>query len=466
MKLLLPIIVGAGGLYLASRLRGAGGAVVGNGASPPAGASPLAGGTAPVADPRFNGTGIVQKSGQVITAPIDVAPPDLEATKERDVFLDNQMTQSTLVGWRDRFNRQVMRPAQLLSITDLTQDDFNNAIALIDGTLPMATGDNRSDSFKKKSDLTADDAFAAELWTIVSTIVAAVGSIFTFGLAGVAVGAIDLALKSDFDDINAAQAASKKVQGSLSGTDLATLKKWLGPVMYCGSKDPTNGYNSDSPNAPPMSFDQDTSSGVAKPIWMRSPLFSQSAGDWRLRWTSDQICAGRTLRQKVNIRARMLRALDVLGCQLFPWPDPYDVAVADAPGLYTYNNAALKGPKGTNNGWLKGSIFRPMAGDLTYAGYIAFHQAATTVFVPPSVAIKNAGGVAINAPAPSLPVSTTVLNPPGTVPGIELMGDSVPSTPFPAPAPAPAPRVPAPRPPPKPIGDGDTVHPIGKVLSP
>jgi hypothetical protein len=407
--------------------------------------APTSGPTGTGAVGRGSGTGI--NPGTTMGGPVDVAPADLETTGERDVFLDdiNTGSDAQLVSWRDRFNRQVGRPAQLLLTSDLVQQDFDRAWALLNGTLALPSKENMSDRQKRAKDLSDSDGTANTLWGVFKDIADAAGTI-TFGLTTLAVNLVDQDAgdngESVTDSLNKTDKLNQAIQGSLTGTDLLVLAKWLGPVEIIGGRNPSTGWADGAPWVPAPSFDQSVTPAGVAPIFTRAPLFASGESGWYLRWTSDDLTGGRTFRERVNIRARMYRALDVIACQLFPFPTVYDPTVGDEPGFYTFYNAAYKGPQGLASGWLKGSVFRPGKGDITYQALAALRAAQNAQLNAP-VTLVSQGNAQLNQPTTAASQGNVALIPAAPPPGIVPTSGT---TTIPIPAPIASPR-PAPRPP-------------------
>jgi hypothetical protein len=389
-------------------------------------------------DPRFTGTGGSFGTG----TGRDVAPADLgyppwangspidpsTKTTERDIFTMDEVTADFVDTWRQILNRQVIAPAALLTAADLTQEVVDLAQRLLDGTLtPQTERDEMSDHQKQQADLNASDSTADELYEVWKTIANIAGS-FTFGLTALAANLVDQYAgtdgKSVTNELNAAGVANKLVQGSLSGTDFVGLMKWLGPVALIGGRNPGTDWTPDTlaaafsyltsksltpPKSPLLPIDHAVSPSGVVPVFHRAQLFMIGRGGYYLRWNAVELTQGLSFRERVNLRARIYRALDVIACQLFPYTEPQITPAGSPPvepaGLYAYYNKFYRGADGKGSGWMKGSVFPPIAGDsITWQGIQAFKAAATTALTPPPP-----------------PAATTVLTP-GTV-GNPLSGN-------------------------------------------
>jgi hypothetical protein len=380
------------------------------------GPAPGGGGVTVGGDPRSGGTGVAAGGSSAR----DVAPWDLETMP--DVFqadLDPNTNQAPQ-GWTDWFEKQVRGPAQALTPADVTAEDVKLAWALLDGTLtPQRDPNEMSVRQKRQQDLNESDAAAASLYSAWKTVANIAGSL-TFGLSALAANLVDTYAGSGgvsvTDELNRRNAVDNAVQGSLSGTDMIALLKWLGPVELIGYSGPSDWdtartqalvdmYLGKRDPAPPIAARpaaQWTDPSGVKPLFNRWSLFTSGRTGFYLRWNAEEITNGRSFRDRVNLRARIYKALDVIACQLFPWPRIYDPGIGDPPGSFTKYNLAYKGPDGKFSGWIKGSIFPPNH-DATVQSLANVHQAETQV-----------GAI---APLPPSPVNA-VLPPPAPSPVI------------------------------------------------
>jgi hypothetical protein len=395
-----------------------------------AGAGPIGS----VNNPTHGGTGNVQAdtgvrgpSGDLMR---DVAPPDLEATGELDWFLDDAFAHVTDSSASDanaayanaQFKRQIKDPAQALTSADLTQEHFDLAWRLLEGSLTEQTDPaEMSDRQRRAADLTAADALANTLYGVWKTLAQVLGA-FTFGLTTIAAQLVDSEVGqggSLTDELNRRD-AQNKLRRAMTDEQLLNLVRWLGPVPVIGGVHPAYVDLSKPPAVPPASTGTSVTPAGIVPDLMRWQLTAGGASGRYLRWNAVELTSGLSFRQRVNLRARIYRALDIIACQLFPYVDNADakgllaagVAPHEPPGLYCYYNGRYRGADGQASGWIKGSIFHPVAGDNSYEGIVALRKAATqtiTPQVPTNPAITQ-----IVPQAPPTNPAITAINP-GTV---------------------------------------------------
>lgn len=406
---MLAAIVGLALLYFISK-RSSAGAVVPSG---PGINNPTAGindPTSSAAGPGVKGPGSDR----------DVAPDGLE-DGEWDVFVDDnywgQGPNSPAASqwgadWRGRLKRQVIDPAQALTSADLSQEHFDLAVKLLANTLTPQTDPTEMSSLQKQqAQLNAQDATAEELYGIWKQIANIAGA-FTFGLTALAANEVDTLAGTDGQTVTAELAADDallKKLSALTGRDLSNLIAWIGPVEQIGSTNPAE-FSSKTPHlVAPVALGTYVSPTGVVPVYYRTQLFLISRAGMYLRWNAVELTSGLTFRQRVNLRARIYRALDVIACQLFPFPVKYDPSVPDPAGLFTYWNAAYRGVDGKASGWLKGSVFHPNVGkgDWTIAGLKAIKAAGNTQLNPIATPASQ-GNVALTVP-PS--VGITLLTP-------------------------------------------------------
>ncbi|HEX8010200.1 MAG TPA: hypothetical protein VF814_04610 [Casimicrobiaceae bacterium] len=363
----------------------------------------------------------------------DVAPSDLDEN-ERDVFLDNRVPFDTRNGnypasvddWMARFWRQVYHPASRLSCGDLTELDMKRAVALISGQLTRPLAANRRDLMSdaelaqaSQNDL---DATFRPLYDAIRGIMYAFSAI-TFGITGIIAGVADLAGAGNAID---AMITWDKLRAGLPPENLAAARKWLGSPLLLGS----------APVGEPLRF---PAMGRRAPdgtgYYERYQLFTQMRGaGWNLAWNAVELTSTTSntlasLRERINIRARVYKAIDLICCELFPYTLEFGEGKTEGDhepdGLYIYYTQGA--------GKICGSIFphHLEAGEMPPDGLKAIQAAASSEFTPynpaavqsgvftppapPVVQLTTAGGGTIGSFSGVLGSTTTTTTPPLTI---------------------------------------------------
>jgi hypothetical protein len=287
---------------------------------------------------------------------------------------------------QDRFYRQMYLPASLIPISVLGRDDFVLAMKMLAGVLTpggcqLAQGESRQ---KEMDDAEGDAHFAIEIVNAILAVVAAIVTVFC-APAGVALGAALGALSaeeesafkeaSDGDKKRAAEAlaTAQAAFQKISAGDRETLARWIGPVMATGDRFPR-----DWPGGPNPLFNGVSLDSAPATLWAsrqgftfypRFALTSFNVQRFALLWNSAELACSLPLRQRVNRRARIYRALDVIGCLMFPSErHVFNPTTGEQEGvqddrLYSYlSGRALP---------VIGSIFPPRAaqGDTRFPGH-------------------------------------------------------------------------------------------------